>query len=138
MIPKSERSLRASEFVRTRLSRVRRCRTALDRESVSFDTTDVAKGLQTLFLISSDIRLLFGEDVSGVSFELLSVNVSGMPNEVLEELVAILLLHNDTSGLDDVLDILNKPATVGTELVLVDRGMVENIFQRVVDLSVVG
>ena len=61
-----------------------------------------------------------------------------MPNEVLEELVAVLLLHDDASGLDDVLGILNEFTTVGTKLVLVDRGMVENIFQRVVDLSVVG
>lgn len=61
-----------------------------------------------------------------------------MPNEVLEELVAVLLLHDDASGLDDVLSILNEFTTVGTKLVLVDRGMVENIFQRVVDLSVVG
>ena len=61
-----------------------------------------------------------------------------MPDEVLEELIAVLLLHNDASGLDNIFDILNESATFGAELVLVDRGMAENVFQRVVDLSVVG
>lgn len=61
-----------------------------------------------------------------------------MPDEVLEELVTVLLLHDDASGLDDISDILNEFATFGTEFVLVDRGMVEDVIQRVVDLSVVG
>jgi len=91
-----------------------------------------------LFPISSSVWLVFGEDVFGITFEFVGVNVSSVPYEVLEELVAILLLHNDTSGLDDILDILNKFATFGAEFFLVDRGMVENILQRVVDLSVVG
>ena len=60
-----------------------------------------------------------------------------MPDEVLEELVAILLVHDDAGGLDDIFDVLNKFATVGAKLILVDRGMIEDVFQRVVDLSVV-
>jgi hypothetical protein len=99
---------------------------------------NIAKNSQTLFLISSSVWLLFGEGIFGIPFELVGVNVSSVPNEVLEELVAVLLLHDDASGLDDIFDILNKLATFGTELVLVDRGMVEDVFQRVVDLSVVG
>jgi hypothetical protein len=99
---------------------------------------DIAKNSRTLFLISSGVWLLFWEDVLRVSFKLVGVNVSGMPNEVLEELVAVLILHDDASGLDDILGVLNKFATFGAELVLVDRRMVEKIFQRVVDLSIVG
>ena len=61
-----------------------------------------------------------------------------MPDKVLEELVAILLAHDDASGLDDIFEVLDEFATVRTKLVLVDRGVVEDIFQRVVDLGVVG
>lgn len=79
---------------------------------------------------------MVGEDVLRVTLEPTGVNVPGMPDEVLEEFVAILLLDNDASGLDDILHILNEFATFGAEFILVDRGMVEDIFQRVVDLSV--
>ena len=61
-----------------------------------------------------------------------------MPNKVLQELITVLLFHDDACGLDDVFDILNELATFGAELVLVDRGMVEDVVQRVVDLGVVG
>ena len=91
-----------------------------------------------MFLVSSGVWLVFWEDVLGIAFKLVGFNVSSVPNEVLEELVAILVFHDDASGLDDILNILNKLATFGTEPLLVDRGMVENIFQSVVDLSVVG
>jgi len=96
------------------------------------------KNWRTLFFVSGSVRLVFWEGVLGVSFKLFGVNVPSVPNEVLEELVAVLFLHDDASGLDDVLGVLNEFTTFGTELVLVDRGMVENVFQRVVDLSVVG
>jgi len=99
---------------------------------------DTTKNRRTLFLIGGSVWLIFWEDILGVSFELVGINVSSVPNEVLEEFVAVLLLHHDASGLDDVLGVLNEFTTIGTELFLVDRGMVENIFQRVVDLSVVG
>ena len=90
-----------------------------------------------MFLVSSGVWLVFWEDVLGVAFKLVGFNVSSVPNEVLEEFVAVLLLYDDASGLDDILNVLNKFATFGTELVLVDRGMIENVFQRVVDLSVI-
>jgi hypothetical protein len=138
MTPKSERSLRASELVRTRLSKVRRCRVASDRENVSLGTTDAAEDLRTLFLIRGSVWLLFGEGVFGVSFKLVGIDVSSVPDEILEELVAVFFLNNEASGLDDVLNVLDKLATVRTELVLVDRRMVENIVQRVVDLGIVG
>lgn len=138
MTPKSERSLRASEFVRTRLRRVRRCWTASNATNISVDRIQIAKNSQTLFFISSNVWLLFGENVFGIPFKPVAVNVSSVPNEVLEELVAVLLLHNDASGLDDIFGILNEFATFGAKLVLVDRGMIEDVFQRVVDLSVVG
>ena len=98
----------------------------------------MARERQTLFPISSSVWLLFGEDIFGVSLKLVGINVSSVPNEVLEELVTVLLFHDDASGLDDILGILNKFTTFGTELVLVDRGMAENIIQGVVNLSVVG
>ena len=99
---------------------------------------NIVKKWQTLFLVGSDVWLLFGENVFGIAFKLVIVNVSGVPNEVLEELVAILLLHNEASGLDDILGILDELTTFGTKLVLVDGGMIENVFQGVVNLSVVG
>lgn len=81
--------------------------------------------------------MFFGGDIFGIPFKLISFNVSSVPDEVLEELVAVLLAHDDASGLDDVSDVLNKFLAFGTKLVLVDRGMIADVFQRVVDLSVV-
>lgn len=82
--------------------------------------------------------LLFGEGIFRIPFKLVGVDVPSVPNEVLEELVTVLILDDDASGLDDIFDILNELATFGTEFALVDRGMVEDIIQRMVDLSVVG
>ena len=61
-----------------------------------------------------------------------------MPDEILKKLVAVFFLHNDASGLDDILNILDKFATIRTELILVDRGIFENMVQRVIDLGIVG
>ena len=138
MRPKSESSLRASELVRMRLRRVRKCCTALDAEKVSLGATSVIDESPTLFIISSSVWLILREDIFGVPFEPVCVDVSGIPDEVLEELVAVLILHNDASGLDDFVDILNELATFGTKLLLFNKGMVEDIVQHVVDLSVVG
>ena len=91
-----------------------------------------------MFFIGCGIWLIFGEDVFGIAFKPVWINVPGMPDKVLEELVAILLAHDDASSLDDIFEVLDKFATIRTKLVLVDRGVVEDIFQRVVDLGVVG
>jgi len=104
---------------------------------MSIGTTNIAKSWQTFFLVGS-VGLILRKDIFRVRFKFIGFNVSSVPDEVLEELVAILLVHDDARGLDNIFDVLNKFATVGTKLVLVDRGMSENIFQGVVDLSVVG
>ena len=105
---------------------------------MSLGATDAVEGLRTLFLITGSVWLLFGKGIFRVSFELVGIDVPSVPDEILEKLVAVFFLDNDASGLNDVPDVLDKFATVGTELVLVDRRMVENIVQRVVDLGVVG
>jgi hypothetical protein len=91
-----------------------------------------------LFLVSGSVWLRVGESVFGIPFKPVGFNVSSVPDEVLEELVAVLLVDDDAGGLDDIFYILDEFATFRAELVLVDRGMVEDIFQRVVDLGVVG
>lgn len=90
---------------------------------------------QTLFLVGSSV--LFGDDIFGITSKLISFHVSSVPDEVLEEFVAVLLAYDDASRLDDIFDILDKFAAFGAESVLVDRGIIEDIFQRVVDLIVV-
>jgi len=107
-------------------------------EKMSVCNMVITKNMQTLFFISGGVWLFFRENVFGIPFELIGINVPSVPDEVLEELVVVFILHNDAGGLDDIFNILNKFATVRTKLVLVDRGMVEDIFQRVVDLGVVG
>jgi len=94
--------------------------------------------LNGLLLIGSGVWLLFGEDIFRVPFELVGVEVSSVPDEVLEEFVTVLFLHDDASCLDDIFDVLNQFTTFGTKLVLVDRRMVEDIVQCMVDLGVVG
>jgi hypothetical protein len=91
-----------------------------------------------LFLISSAAWLPFREEVFGVPLKLVGFNISSVPDEVLEKLVAVLLVHDDSGGLNDIFDILDELATLGTKLVLVDRGMIDDVFQCVVDLSIVG
>ena len=105
---------------------------------ISFKATGISGKSQTLFFISNYVWLLLGEGIFWIPFEFVGVNVSSVPNEVLEELVAVLLLHDQSSGLNDIFGILNKFAAFGTELVLLDRGMVEDVAQRVVDLSIIG
>jgi len=103
---------------------------------MSVDMTNVDRSSRTFFLVR-DVGLILGEGIFGIPFKLIGLDVSSVPDEVLEELVAVLLFHDDTGGLDDIFDVLNEFATIGAKLVLVDRGMIEDIVQRVVDLSVV-
>lgn len=105
---------------------------------MSSKTIDLTGKWQTLFFISSGVWLLFGEDIFWITFQFVGVNVTSVPYEVLEQLVVVLVLYDDASGLDDIFEILNELSTFGAELALIDRGMVESIVQRVVDLSVVG
>jgi hypothetical protein len=47
------------------------------------------------------------------------------------------LHNNETGSLDDVFGILDKFTAIGAELVNVDWGMIENVFQSVINLIVV-
>ena len=106
--------------------------------NTSTGTTNVTKRAQTFFLVSSNVGPVLWEDIFGIPFKPIGFNISSVPDEVLEEFVAVLVLHDDTSGLDDISNVLDEFLTFGTKPVLVDRGMIEDIIQRVVDLSVVG
>ena len=60
-----------------------------------------------------------------------------MPDKILEQFVSILLQHHETGGFDDVLGILDEFTTIGAQLIDIKRGVVEDIFQRIVDLIII-
>jgi hypothetical protein len=64
-----------------------------------------------LFLVSGSVWLRVGESVFGIPFKPVGFNVSSVPDEVLEELVAVLLVDDDAGGLDDIFYILDEFAT---------------------------
>ena len=107
------------------------------RKNLKLGNEGVTRNLQTLFFIGGDIWQLLGKGIFGIPFQLIDVDVASVPDKILEELITVLLVHNNAGGLDDVFDVLNEFATFGTELLLVDRGMVEYVVQRVVDLGVI-
>lgn len=59
---------------------------------------------------------------SGDPFEPVSVNLPGIPDDVLEELAIALIRHNNESGLDDSFETLNEIAAFGTNVLLSEKG----------------
>jgi len=68
----------------------------------------------------------------------ISVEVPGVPNKVLQELVCILVLQDDTGGVYDLAEILDELATLGRKLVEVERRMILNIGKTPIELLVGG
>jgi hypothetical protein len=64
------------------------------------------------------------------------VDVSGVPNEGLDELVVILLLDDDPGCFYDVTDVVDELLTIGGELGGIDGRMGEDVFESGVDLGV--
>ncbi len=75
-----------------------------------------------LSLLSGD-----GEDIVGILLVATDVGATGVPNEVLEELVCVLLLHHEARSLDDVADVADELLAIGAELLDVDEGVVADV-----------
>jgi hypothetical protein len=70
--------------------------------------------------------------------EVLSVDIAGMPNEVLEQFIGVLLLDHHASCADDLAGILDELLSLRRELVDVDGGVVKDMLKSLVDLSIGG
>ena len=68
-----------------------------------------AKMLNGLLTVRLDLAPIDGEDLVGVLLGLVETDVTGVPDEVLEDLIGVLLADEGTEGIDDV-------ARVGDEL----------------------
>ena len=61
-----------------------------------------------------------------------------MPNEILEQLVRILLCHDQSSSLYNIAYVLDEILATRREFVNIKERVVSNVFESFVDLGVVG
>lgn len=95
---------------------------------------EVGDRLSTILL-----GVVLGDGVSRVSVDLglVEVGLGGVPDEVLEELVGVLVLDDQASGLDDVARVGDEFLAVGRELIHLDGRVGVDVAQSLVDLLVV-
>jgi len=73
-----------------------------------------------------------------ILLRLVKLDIAGMPDEVLEQLVRVFLLDHEAGCLDDVAGVLDELLAVGGELVEVDWGVCIDVVESFVDLGVGG
>jgi len=61
-----------------------------------------------------------------------------MPNEILQQFVCILVLQDETGGVNDLTEILDELAALRRKLVDVERRVIPNIFKASIKLLVGG
>jgi hypothetical protein len=92
----------------------------------------------TLASVVLGFRLVGREDLARILLHTSKVLVVGIPHEVLEDLIRILLPDHEAGSLDDIAVILNEFLTVCRKLGLIHDRVVEDIFERGVDLLIGG
>ena len=92
----------------------------------------------TIASIVLGFRLVGREYLARILLRTSKVLVVGIPQEVLEDLIRILLLNHEAASLNDIAAILNEFLAVWRELSLIHDRVVENIFERSIDLLVGG
>jgi len=95
--------------------------------------------MRTLFAVCFGFKTVlwyfFGQ---AARLQTVGVNTLGVPDEILEKLVGVLLIDHHTSSVDDVARLLDEPFAVGREFVEIDWGVLDDISQGFVNLSVGG
>jgi len=61
-----------------------------------------------------------------------------MPNEILQQFVCILVLQDETGGVNDLTEILDELAALRRKLVDVERRVIPNIFKTCIKLPIGG
>lgn len=90
-------------------------------------------------IVILDFRLVDGKNFIRILTRVADVHTVGVPHEILEQFIRILLLNYEASSLDDVAAVLNELATRRGELVMIWYGRaVENDSQGSVNLLVGG
>ena len=97
-----------------------------------------AEMLYGLLAVVLCLLLVDWDDLVRVLLCTADVNIAGVPDEVLEEFIGVLLLDDETRGVDDVTGILDQLLAIVGELPGVDRGVLENVCEGAVDLLVGG
>lgn len=90
-----------------------------------------------MVLILSHLFLVDRNKVVRVLLNAVCVDATGIPHEFLEELIVILLLYHLACRFYNVADILNELLAIGRELVDVDKGVITDVGEGVVDLFVI-
>jgi hypothetical protein len=135
MTEKSERIFRTSRLVAIRFASVRRWRAAVRCKRIE----SVKQGDRlTLASIVLSFRLVGREDLARILLHSTEVLVVGIPHEVLENLIRILVLDHEAGSLDDIAAILNELLTVCRKLGMIHDRVVEDIFESGINLLVGG
>lgn len=94
----------------------------------------------TLASIVLDFRLvgIGRKDFARVFLRSTEVLVVGVPHEVLEDLIRIFLLDHEAGSLNDIATIMNELLAVWRKLGLIHDRVVEDIFERGIDLLIGG
>jgi hypothetical protein len=107
-------------------------------QCVSVSKVSVRVTRLTLASVVLGFRLVGREDLARILLHTSKVLVVGIPHEVLEDLIRILLPDHEAGSLDDIAVILNEFLTVCRKLGLIHDRVVEDIFERGVDLLIGG
>jgi hypothetical protein len=91
-----------------------------------------------LLPVIRSLLLINRQHLPRILLRLVKLDVAGMPDEVLEQLVRVFLLDHEAGRLDDVAGVLDELLAVGGELVEVDGGVGVYIVEGFVDLGVGG
>jgi len=89
--------------------------------------------MRTLFAVGFGFFTVLGQ---AAWLQRVGVNTLGVPDEILEKLVGVLLIDHHTSSIDDVAGLLNESFAIWRELVEVDWRMFDDISQGLVNLRV--
>lgn len=114
---------------------MRRCWTAGGDVSTGCESASETPTLSALFL---RLLLVDWHDLIGVFLCAIGIDIFGVPDELLEELVVVLLEDDLAGGVDDIAGVLDQLAARGRERLGVDGGVVEDVLEGVVDLLVCG
>lgn len=107
-------------------------------ESGSIQSQSKVDGVLTLLAIGLHLVLLHRDDLVRILLRPAGINIAGVPQEILEQLVGVLLLDHLARGLDDITDILDELLAIWAEFADVDERVVADIGKGLVDLVVVG
>lgn len=94
--------------------------------------------LDGLLAVALCLLLVDGDDFIGILLRVIDADVASVPDEVLKELISVLLLNHEASGLNYVTRVLNETLSIVREFPGIDGGVSEDVGEEPVALLVAG